>query len=79
MACKGRPRLNEPVDVIIIKLRLRPGRDDDLRAFFASQPPRRRASAVKLALRTGGMGSGADLMTLSADDVVDAALDELFR
>lgn len=77
MAPHGRPRLSEPADVILIKLRLRPGRDDDLLAFFASLPPRRRASAVKLALRTGGMGSGS-LTTLPADAAVDAALDALF-
>lgn len=77
MARNGRPRLSEPAAVIIIKLRLRAERDDDLLAFFASLPPRRRASAVKLALRTGGLGRGAVADDRRAEEL-DAALDALF-
>lgn len=38
-----------------IHLRLRPGEDDDLIAFFNTLPPGRRVSAIKSALRSGGM------------------------
>jgi hypothetical protein len=41
--------------VINLKLLLYPGEDDDLRAFFAAAPVRRRANAVKTALRTGNI------------------------
>jgi hypothetical protein len=37
-----------------IHLRLRVGDDDDLIAFLSNLPPRKRASALKAALRTGG-------------------------
>jgi hypothetical protein len=39
--------------VIHIKLRLYPGDDDDLIAFFAAIPARLRAEMVKQALRSG--------------------------
>lgn len=38
-----------------IHLRLRVGEDDDIIAFFSELPIRRRASALKSALRAGGM------------------------
>jgi hypothetical protein len=47
----GRPR-RETV-VVRVKLRLHPGEDDDLIAFFASLPERGRARAVIGALRSG--------------------------
>jgi len=47
----GRPR-RETV-VVRVKLRLHPGEDDDLIAFFASLPKRGRARAVIGALRSG--------------------------
>jgi len=47
----GRPR-RETV-VVRVKLRLHPGEDDDLNAFFASLPKRGRARAVIGALRSG--------------------------
>jgi len=49
----GRPR-RETV-VVRIKLRLHPGEDDDLIAFFASLPERGRARAVIGALRAGNI------------------------
>ena len=47
----GRPR-RETI-VVRVKLRLHPGEDDDLIAFFASLPKRGRARAVIGALRSG--------------------------
>ena len=49
----GRPR-RETV-VVMVKLRLHPGEDDDLIDFFASLPDRGRARAVITALRTGNI------------------------
>ena len=49
----GRPR-RETV-VVMVKLRLHPGKDDDLIDFFASLPDRGRARAVMTALRTGNI------------------------
>jgi hypothetical protein len=49
----GRPR-RETV-VVMVKLRLHPGEDDDLIDFFASLPDRGRARAVMTALRTGNI------------------------
>ena len=49
----GRPR-RETI-VVRVKLRLHPGEDDDLIAFFASLPERGRARAVVRALRTGSV------------------------
>jgi len=49
----GRPR-RETI-VVRVKLRLHPGEDDDLIAFFASLPERGRARAVATALRTGNV------------------------
>ncbi|MBN1936838.1 MAG: hypothetical protein JW934_19410 [Anaerolineae bacterium] len=52
-----------------IKLRLHPGEDDDLIAFFEAVPPRRRAQAVLVALRSGGL-----TCAMSGEDVDEAAL-----
>ncbi|MBN1890435.1 MAG: hypothetical protein JW850_20750 [Thermoflexales bacterium] len=52
---RGRPRLAQASLRISIDLRLRPGEDDDLIAYFQSVPPRQRAPVVKSALRSGGM------------------------
>jgi hypothetical protein len=53
---RGRPASTAPTWEYQIHLRLRVGEDDDLIAFLGSLPPRRRASAIKSALRTGGTG-----------------------
>ena len=49
----GRPR--RETTIVRVKLRLHPGEDDDLIAFFASLPERGRARAVIRALRTGNV------------------------
>jgi hypothetical protein len=41
--------------LVNVKFHLRPGEDDDLIRFFAALPPHRRAAALKVALRSGGM------------------------
>jgi hypothetical protein len=43
------------------------GEDDDLITFLSSLPPRRRASALKAALRAGGMPAAADESFLDED------------
>jgi hypothetical protein len=49
----GRPPLDNPPEIVQVKLRLYPGEDDDLRAFFDQIPHGHRADAVKAALRSG--------------------------
>lgn len=61
----SRPRLPHRPVVIRIKLRLRPGRDDDLLAFFAATPSGQRPTAVIAAMRSG------NLNTRSQDDALD--------
>ena len=60
-----------------IHLRLRVGEDDDLIAFLNTLPARRRASAIKSALRTGGMGFGLTNDDSSDDDLISAIDDFL--
>jgi len=57
MAGRGRPPLDCKVVVVQLKMRLREGADDDLIHFFGAIPAesRQRASAVKAALRAGGV------------------------
>lgn len=63
---RGRPPLQCQVFSIHVTLNLRDGEDADLLCFFTSIPPRRRAAALKAALRAGGMTASA----------VDSALDD---
>jgi hypothetical protein len=72
---RGRPaRASRPLRVQI-NLRLWPGEDDDLIAFFTAIAPGQRAAALKIALRLGGLpaAQAADL----PDDDLDDALDNL--
>ena len=61
----ARPRLPVPSLLVNVKFHLRPGEDDDLIRFFAELPPRRRATALKVVLRMGGMTQ------VSADELPD--------
>jgi len=75
---RGRPISTSPAWECHIHFRLRVGDDDDLIAYLSNLPPRRRASAIKAALRTGGMGPGlvdAD----SSDDELLAAIDDFLK
>lgn len=76
MAQRGRPRLPTQAVVVNLKLRLRPGVDDDLIAFFGQIPARHRAGAAKAAMRSGSLGT-ALMADLPADDAVADALGEL--
>ena len=50
---RGRPKLDCKVHQIRFTLSLREGEDDDLIFFFSDIPERRRAAALKAALRAG--------------------------
>jgi hypothetical protein len=54
---RGRPASTAPAWEFHLHLRLRVGTDDDLIVFLRKIPPRRRASAIKSALRAGGIPS----------------------
>lgn len=74
---RGRPPLACQVFTIHITLNLREGEDDDLLRFFTNLPPRRRAAALKAALRAGGMAVMAEDTALE-DELSDAAASLLF-
>jgi hypothetical protein len=74
---RGRPPLSCPITTIHITLNLRGGDDDDLRHFFEVIPPRRRAMALKTALRAGGVTIAAGNTALD-DDLSEAAASLLF-
>lgn len=76
MKPRGRPRLPEQAVVVNLKLRLRPGVDDDLITFFARIPPRFRAAAAKVAMRSGNLATAA-VTDLPADEAVADVLGEL--
>ncbi len=73
MARRGRPRQAQPPVIYQLKLRLRPGEDDDLLTFLAAIPLRCRPAAVKAALRAGSL-TNLQVAGLPADDDVAAAL-----
>ena len=73
----GRPR-RETV-VVMIKLRLHPGEDDDLIDFFASLPDRGRARAVITALRTGNINQVLIDEGLDDDQMAEDMLESFLR
>ncbi|OQA40460.1 MAG: hypothetical protein BWY52_02866 [Chloroflexi bacterium ADurb.Bin325] len=73
MKPRGRPRLPQQSVVFNLKLRLRPGVDDDLIAFFNQVPPRYRAGAAKAAMRSGSLAA-TELVDLPADETMADAL-----
>jgi hypothetical protein len=75
---RGRPAATAPIWDCQIHLRLRVGEDDDLIAFLSHLPPRRRATAIKAALRTGGMGYGPAEVQDSDDELL-AAIDDFLK
>jgi hypothetical protein len=75
---RGRPALKSQTWEFQIHMRLRAGMDDDLIAFLSKIPPRRRTSAIKAALRSGGIA----LSQVEADDTDDellSALDDFLK
>jgi hypothetical protein len=74
----GRPVSTRQAWECHIHLRLRVGEDDDLIAFLSNLPPRRRASALKAAIRTGGMGLGLAEADRSEDELL-ATLDDFLK
>jgi hypothetical protein len=75
MGSRGRPPLEEETIHVQIKLSLRPGRDDDLIAFFNSLPPRTRAAAVMAAMRSGHLEVAVDEGDFSEDDMDTSLMD----
>ena len=77
MAKIGRPRTERAASarIVQIKLRLYPGEDDDLMAFFDVIPERLRAVMVKRSLRSGIQGE--ENSDMDGDDEMLDILDEL--
>ena len=69
----GRRPLGVPSVRVNLCLWLRPGEDDDLIEFFSQVPSRRRPSALKTALRVGGMSAGMAATPANDDDTDFAA------
>lgn len=67
---RGRPAATSPAWECHIHLRLRVGEDDDLIAFLCQLPPRRRAVALKAALRTGGVTLNPVVDGVSDDELL---------
>lgn len=75
---RGRPTSTAPTWECHLHLRLRVGEDDDLIAFLSHIPVRRRASAIKSALRTGSLGLG-QAETEPAEDELLSSLDNFLK
>lgn len=75
---RGRPASTAPTWECHLHLRLRVGEDDDLIAFLSHIPVRRRASAIKSALRTGSLGLG-QVETEPAEDELLSSLDNFLK
>ena len=75
---RGRRKAEHPSLQFLIHLRLREGDDEDLIAFLKSIPKRRRAAAIKSALRAGGMQS-AGAEAAEDDEALAASVDEFLK
>jgi hypothetical protein len=75
---RGRPVATAPAWDCQIHLRLRVGEDDDLIAFLSNLPARKRVTALKAALRTGGMSLSL-LGDDNSDDELLAAIDDFLK
>lgn len=71
---KGRPRATTMTVLIRTVLTLREGEDDDLIAAFRQVPPRKRASFIKAAMRSGGLQ--VDLSGLPDDEELADSLEQ---
>ena len=75
---RGRPTLEGQTWDCQVHLRLRVGEDDDLIAFLGKIPARRRVSAIKAALRSGGMSLN-QVVDNNAEDELLSALDDFLK
>lgn len=74
---RGRPALETQTWDCQVHLRLRVGDDDDLIAFLSKVPARRRVSAIKAALRSGGMSLNQTADSNTEDELLSALGDFL--
>lgn len=74
---RGRPVSTAPTWECHIHLRLRVGEDDDLIAFLSNLPPRKRAVALKSALRTGGANLNQAETGISDEELLESLNDFL--
>ncbi len=75
---RGRPVSTAPAWECHLHLRLRVGEDDDLIAYFSNLPSGKRATAIKTALRTGGMSLNL-VDDDNSDDELLSALDDFLK
>ena len=75
---RGRRKAESPSIEYLIHLRLQESTDEDLIMFLTSIPKRRRASAIKSALRAGGMQSAIP-DSVEDEDVLAASVDSFLK
>jgi len=75
---RGRRKAENPSIPFFIHLRLSEVEDADLIQFFQSIPKRRRATAIKSALRAGGMQS-AGVVDTEDDEALAASVDDFLK
>lgn len=73
---RGRPRRTQTPRTFSVKLVLYPGEDDDLIVYLDAAPARKRAAAIKTAMRSGNIDA-ATLDDLPDDEILDAFEDLL--
>lgn len=74
----GRRRVDRSRLVIIrTSITLRRGEDDDLIRFFEGQPQRKRAAAIRTALRAGGLAAIQAQQQAQDEQAIDELLDNL--
>ena len=75
---RGRHKAEHPSIPFFIHLRLSEVEDEDLIAFFNTIPKRRRASAIKSALRAGGMQS-VGIEDAEDDEALAASVEDFLK
>lgn len=75
---RGRPVSNTQRWEFQVHLRLQAGEDDDLITFFRQIPTRQRVSAIKSAMRSGGMTTNLLSDTISDDECL-SSLDDFLK
>lgn len=76
MSARGRPRRTKTPRIYSVKLILYAGEDDDLIDYLEAAPERKRAAAIKAAMRSGQIGT-LDLGDLPDDDELMDAFEDL--